>query len=104
MNMPWQLRSPQQQGRDAERDMAKSYDARPHPGSGSGRIRGDASNERELLEFKRVRRAHQLSGAALLKLFNEAVRQQQQPVYVVYFTDAGLILEGRLRKMEESDK
>src|SRR5689334_4232209 len=98
IEMPWSLTTPQQKGRKAEPQMAKNYDARLHPGSGSGRIRFDASNTENLLEFKRVLRSHNLNGPYLNKLFVEATRQGKESLYIVEFTADNIIAEITLRR------
>lgn len=65
--------------------MAKDRDARPHPMSGAGRIKDDASTETDQYEFKLANKSHTLKGADLYQLFVRAIRQGKEPKYVVYF-------------------
>jgi hypothetical protein len=91
LGLPYRVtKTPQEQGRKDEKRMAKSRGARVHPGSGSGRIKDDASNDTHRYEFKSVRQTHVLQGDMLLGLFKRAIRQDQEPEYVVYFKDADI--------------
>lgn len=98
IELPWSVRTPQQKGRQSEAKRAKELDARQHPGSGSGRIRFDASNLEELHEYKQVLRSHTLNGKYLEKLFVEATRQNKSALYVVEFTAANIIANITLRR------
>jgi hypothetical protein len=84
----WTSKSPQEKGRQAEPRIAKSRGARPHPRSGAGRIKWDASSESEVLEIKHVQKSHTLNGAYLDALYRRATQQGKAAVYVIEFTDA----------------
>lgn len=97
--LPWDTNeTPQKRGRRVEKDRAKEYGARLHPGSGASYIKHDASNSEDLIEFKEVQRSHTLNGEYCRDLFNRAVRQEKSALYVVNFNDVGITAEIRLRK------
>lgn len=85
------LKTRQVIGSEAEIKMAKDHGARPHPRSGAGRIKDDASNETEQFEFKNVMKTHTLNGADLLALFRRGVRLDKQPQYVIHFEGVNII-------------
>ena len=84
------VKSRQVQGRKAEVRMARDRGAPPHPMSGAGRIKDDASTDDTQYEFKNVLHSHSLRGKDLLALFKRAVRAGKEPIYVVYFEDSDL--------------
>ena len=84
-------RTPQVEGRRAEKRMAKERGARAHPMSGAGRIKDDASDDDTQYEFKQTGKKHTLDGWALDGLFTRAIRQGKTPVYVVEFTDPQIV-------------
>lgn len=77
--------TPQEKGRKAEVKMARDRGARPHPMSGAGRVKDDASNEEHVYEFKNVARSHTLKGRDLLGLFKRSIQQGREARYVIYF-------------------
>lgn len=97
--MPWAKGlTPQENGKKVEKERAKYYGARVHPGSGSGRIKHDASNAEELIEFKEVAKSHSLNGNYCNQLYTRAVQQEKEALYVVTFTEANITAEIRLRR------
>lgn len=93
LNLPWKPRSPQMEGMSSEAREAKKRGARPHPRSGAGSIKWDASSEDTLYEMKRVKKSHALNGEYLRSLALSAARQGKQAVYVVTMTDADIEIE-----------
>lgn len=91
--------TPQVAGRKAEAKQARKRGARQHPNSGAGSIKWDASSTDKLFEIKTVQKSHTLKGAYLLQLFRDAIRQGKEPYYIVTFTDEGLEVECRIRKI-----
>ena len=83
-------KTPQERGRIGEVQMARERGARPHPMSGAGRIKDDASTDDTQYEFKNVSKSHTLKGRDLLALFTRAIRQGKDAEYVIYFEDADL--------------
>lgn len=96
--MPWAKRSPQQEGLQTEKRLAKSYGMRVHPRSGAGRIKHDASNEDTILESKEANSTHTLSGDYLNTFYVRAMQQGKEPLYVVRFKQTGIIAEIKLSK------
>jgi hypothetical protein len=92
------VKSRQVQGQIAEKRMAKERNARLHPMSGAGRIKDDASTDDEQYEFKHVQKSHQLHGWDLFALFRRAIRQDKEPIYVIYFENVDLTAEVRITK------
>lgn len=91
LGLPYRVtKTPQVRGREREVEMAKSRGARPHPMSGAGRIKDDASSEDNQYEFKQAKVSHTMKGKELLDLFRRAVRQGKDPEYVIYFEDADI--------------
>lgn len=95
--MPWEPKTPQEYGKRVEKKRAKERGARVHPGSGSGRIKYDASTTETLYEFKEVAKSHTLKGDYLEEIFVTATRQGKDAIYVVSFGN-GITLEGRLSR------
>lgn len=69
-----------------------------HPGSGSGSIAFDGSDENDLCEVKDARKSFVLSSAYILRFWKTAVRQKKRPIMVVYFSDADLTVEMTFKK------
>ena len=92
------VKTQQVKGRIAERWMAKDFGARPHPMSGAGSIKDDASNDTHQFEFKNVQKSHTIKGTDLYQLFVRAVRQGKEPVYAVYFEDVDITIIGTLER------
>lgn len=69
--------------------------ARPHPNSGAGKIKWDASTDQALIEVKEASKSHTVTGALLEKLFRDAVRQNKTAHYVIKFGN-GITLMGVL--------
>ena len=69
----------------SERNRAKKDGARLHPNSGAGGIKGDASTDDELIEYKDANRTHTLNGQELDDLFRRASRQGRQAIYNIHF-------------------
>lgn len=70
-----------------------------HPGSGSGRIKFDGSDETEVMEVKNALTSHTLKGDYLNRLFTHAVQQGKEAVLVIRFERAGIEAEVRLRRI-----
>lgn len=95
-DMPWQVPSPQQNGRQAERQMAKDRGARLHPMSGAGSEKNDFSTEDAVFEVKNVQKTHTIKGKDLENLFVNAAKQNKEAVYLVHFEDADITMEGKV--------
>lgn len=96
--MPWKPRTRQKEGERTERKIVKDKGGRVHPRSGAGSIKHDGSTEDQLIEVKDAARSHTLSGQYLSDLFTTAVRQGKEPLYIVTFKDADLVVECTIRK------
>lgn len=96
--MPWQVTTPQVNGRKSERNKAKAMGARLHPNSGSLSIKNDFSTDDALFEDKNVNRTHTIKGEDLDKLFCNAIAQGKEAHYIVYFAEADITIEGVLRR------
>lgn len=83
-------KTPQERGRDGEKRMARDRGARPHPMSGAGRIKDDASTDEKQYEFKNASRVHTLRGRDLLALFKRSIQQGKEAEYVIYFEDSDI--------------
>ena len=76
--------------------MAKSYGARPHPNSGAGTIKEDASSATEVLSFKTTgAKGHRITVEEMLLLLKRAQRMDKEPLYVLDFIEHGLRVEIR---------
>lgn len=98
MNVPWQPRSRQSEGRQTEKEVVHRQGGRVHPNSGAGSIKDDGSSEGALFEVKDAQKTHTLHGKTLNSLFRRAVAQDKDAVYIVYFGDYNLTAEVRLRR------
>lgn len=99
LGLPYRVtRTPQENGRIEEVKMARKRGATPHPGSGAGNIKDDASNDQTIYEFKNVSRTHTLKGSDLLALFKRSIRQQKEAEYVIYFQQEDLTATITLRR------
>lgn len=99
LGLPYKVtRTPQEKGRIEEVKMARKRGATPHPGSGAGKIKDDASNDDYLYEFKNVSRVHTLKGADLLALFKRSIQQSKEAQYVIYFEQENLTATITLRR------
>ena len=90
---PYKEKTPQVKGRENEAPTAKVYNMRPHPNSGAGKIKGDASNADEVGEFKMANKSHTLGADELAKHFRESAKEGKDALYVVEFAN-GIVLEG----------
>jgi hypothetical protein len=97
--MPWSVDTPSVNGRKAERGVAKERGARLHSNSGAGPEKNDFSTDETVFEMKAVAKTHTVKGSDLTVLFEGAVRQGKEAVYIIDFGDAGLRLEGRVTKI-----
>ncbi len=68
-----------------------------HPGSGSKRIKHDASDHRRLVEIKDAAMSYALTGKYLNMLWTRAIRQSKEPVLIVKFGN-GIIATVTLEK------
>lgn len=100
--LPWtNIDTPQIQGRKVEKEWAKKYGARVHPGSGALSIKGDYSNENTIFEQKLVTHGHHthtLNGKKINEHLRNALRQGKDAVYVVYFEDEDVTVEAVIRR------
>jgi hypothetical protein len=81
----WRKPTPQENGRIQETRIVKSRGGRPHPGSGSGRIRFDGSSEDEVIEAKTAAKTFAMNRSYIATLYDVAVRQGKEPVLVIEF-------------------
>lgn len=93
----WTKRSRQEVGRQTEKKAAKKLGARPHPNSGAGHIKWDASSETDLFEMKDATKSHTLNSDLLEKLFRDGARQGKSSHYIVRFAN-GIVLHGVLTR------
>lgn len=96
--MPWQVDTPQVNGRKEEKAMARKRGARLHAMSGAGSEKNDFSNEDTVYEAKNVAKTHTIKGEDLLKLFIGASQQGKDAIYLVRFEGVGITLEGRVTR------
>lgn len=94
--MPWQPRTPQSHGKQAEQAVLREMGARAHPGSGSGSIRFDGSTVDDLIEIKHAKKTINLALAYLEILLQTAIRQQKTARLIIKFP--GLRLECTLHR------
>lgn len=97
MDLPWEPKTRQQQGRQTEKTVVKKRGGRVHPNSGAGRIKDDGSSDSEVIEVKDANKQHTMVASDLEALYVRAVRQGKDPVYVVRFTN-GIEAEVSLRR------
>lgn len=83
-------KTPQDRGRDYEKRRAKQEGLSLHPGSGSGRIKHDASDKDRLVEFKSVAKSFTLNGAYLKGLRDQGVRIDKEAILEVEFVEANI--------------
>lgn len=92
LGLPYVPKTPQVQGRVAEKKRAKERGARLHPMSGAGSIKDDASDEDTIYEFKEANRTHTLNSGDLYSLLIRAMRQSKDGRYVITFAN-GLVAD-----------
>jgi hypothetical protein len=99
LGTPWLPRSRQEEGRRSERQKAKERSKRLHPGSGSGGIKGDASDEHTVEEYKLVGGAtFRLDGRQLGDSHRQAAAQGKEAIWVITFDSLGIEAEVRVRR------
>lgn len=98
LGTPWEPRSRQDEGRRNEQRVAKRRGTRLHPGSGSGSIRRDASNDEVVEEYKLASKSFQLKGTELRASYLDAVSQGKDSMWVIEFDDVGIEVEVRVRR------
>jgi len=96
MELPWKPRSPQEKGRKAEKPILKERGARAHPGSGSGGIKWDGSNDDEVIEIKDAAKSYTLAAKYLESLYRSSTRQSKAAVLIVQFPT--LLVECRITR------
>lgn len=97
IEMPWQPRTRQVEGRLSEARLAKKLGARLHPMSGAGRIKDDMSTDDHIIEAKDANLSYTLKSSDLDGLFRRAVQQGKEPLFIVTFKN-NIIAEIHLRK------
>lgn len=97
ISLPWEPRSRQKEGERTERRIVKKRGGRVHPRSGAGRIKDDGSTDTEVIEVKDANVSHTLKARDLEALFERAVRQGKDAVYVIKFNN-NIIAELRVSK------
>lgn len=100
VEIPWPEETPQERGRKYEKNRAREQGLRLHPGSGSGGIKHDASNDEILMEYKTATTSFMLNGKYLLGLFKQAVRQGKDAVMEIYFVKHRLIVTITIRRKQ----
>lgn len=98
LGTPWTPRDRQSEGRRNEQRMAKRRGTRLHPGSGSGKIRRDASTENVVEEYKLAGKSFRLKGDELRASYLDAVSQGKESVWVIEFDHHGIEVEVRMRR------
>lgn len=98
LGTPWSPRTRQEEGRRNEQRVAKRRGTRLHPGSGSGSIRRDASNDEVIEEYKLAGKSFRLKGQELRDSYLDAVSQGKDSIWVIEFDDAGIEVEVRVRR------
>lgn len=77
--------------------MLRDRGARPHPGSGSGRIANDGSTDVEVIEVKSAHRQITLNGQKLRHDWRRALHIGRDWVMVIRFGEAEIEAEVRIR-------
>lgn len=70
--VPRASKTVQELGRIREGDVLRRYGARPHPGSGSGKIQFDGSNEDDVYEIKHAAQVFSVQRRYVARLFKAA--------------------------------
>lgn len=96
--LPWKPATRQEIGRQEEAKTIKRMGLRAHPGSGSGKIRFDGSDDEHLMEHKVAGSSFTLSGSYVAKLLTEAIRQGKRAGLVVYFDKLNITCTITMRK------
>lgn len=85
IELPWKIRTRQEQGGQSEKEMARKRGARVHPRSGAGNIKADASDDVTVIEFKDANKSYILKSAELETLLLQAARQNKDAEFVIRF-------------------
>ena len=88
-------------GRKAERDFAIRRGMRQHPASGAGQIKGDASSDEAVVEFKLINpgtKSHQVSVSQVLDTIRAAELTNREAWYVIHIPEHNITIEGRIRR------
>ena len=101
IDVPWKVRSPQQQGMQTEKTIAKKRGARLHPRSGAGNIKEDMSTDDEVIEVKDANLTYSLKASELETVFKRAARQGKEGQFVVYFRSNGIRADITIRRGKE---
>jgi hypothetical protein len=96
--MPWSPRSRSKEGEQTERHIAKKRGMRPHPRSGAGRIKDDASDEHTVIEVKDANKSHTINAKELLTVWKRAMQQGKEAQYVIYFKSIDMTATMTLRR------
>ena len=97
IELPWKPTTRQEVGRQEEVRILKLRGARPHPGSGSGNIKEDGSDEATLYQVKTVGRSISLTAKDIQTLWLNAIHTGKEARVVIYFDQLDLTLEGVVR-------
>lgn len=88
-------------GRKSERQFAIRRGMRAHPASGAGPIKGDASDDDSVVEFKLVNpgtKSHQVSVSQVLDTIRAAELTGREAFYVIHIPEHNITIEGRIRR------
>lgn len=83
IRLPWAKDTPQKKGRREEKTILKARGYRPHPGSGSGSIPFDGSDENDLVEVKDAAKSFTFNLNYIDRFYKTAVRQGKRPVFIL---------------------
>ena len=98
LDLPWGVRTRQEQGLKTEAEIIKKRGGRVHPRSGAGSIKSDGSSEETLYELKDAGKSHTIKGTDLEILFKRAVQQGKDAEYIVYFQNTDICLTGKITR------
>ena len=83
--MPWNPRTPQDNGRKREKEILKGLGAMAHPMSGAGRIKDDGHDDEYLYEVKTAAKQFTIKEKDMDALWTRAMKAGLEPVYIVEF-------------------
>ena len=93
--------TPIEAGRKAERNAAIRRGMRLHPASGSGQIKGDMSDDENVVEFKLVNpgtKQHTLKVSQVLDTLQQAELQRKGAMYLIHIPEHNVTIEAVIRR------
>lgn len=96
LDLPWKLRSRQEEGRVTEKRELKKRGAKVHPNSGAGRIKFDGSDEESIIEVKDATSSFTIKKSLISSLYKDASRQGKQGVLLIKMGE--FLIEARITR------